>query len=706
MTAHNDMLTRIIEYYRKGNLKEAEKGCQKLLHKNPCNAEAHFLIGAVFNDTGRLSEAEAAYREAVKYKPDHAGAHQNLGALLHSSGRLDEAVTCYKKTLAVQPDNQAVEYNLAHACFAQKKHAMAVAHFRNILAANPGSHEVLFNLGRALSARGDLTEAIECYQQAINLKPDYTDALNNLGTLLMSRGRLSEAINSFGLAMKNTPDNPKLHFNMGVALKENGQYVHAADSFRQSLKLAPDFPKAYAELCRCNQTICEWRSTTFTTGKLLEITEDCLNTDAGSPVYPFDSLSLPFTAEILGKIASSHARTISMNAGVNDLGVNSRKTGKGARLRIGYVSQKFNNHAGAHLIASLFGLHDRNKFQIFAYSIGENDNSIYRQRIEQGCENFIDVAGQSFIDIAQRIHDNGINILIDLGVYNTHAMTEIFALRPAPVQVSYLGFPGTSGSDFYDYILTDRTVTPPDQQQWFSEKFAYLPNCYQVNDHQLEIQDEIPDRTACQLPEDAFVFCSFNNSYKIEPVMFDVWMNILTHVPNSVLWLLEHTRETTFNLCREAESRGIDSERLVFAGKKPKDLHLARHRHADLFLDTLIYNAHTTASDSLRVGVPVLTAPGTTFASRVAASLLKAVDLPEMVANNLTDYRDIAIQYATNKSFMKDIKDKLSSNIQSSPLFDTPSFARHLECAYKQMWNNHTSGNTALQITVSQGDKP
>jgi len=700
MTTDDNIFTRILDNYRKGNLEIAEADCRKLLREYPSNAEGHYLLGLILYNTGRLTEAEAAYRDVLKYKPGHVKACQNLGALLHLSGRLDAAAICYQKALAVQPDNQSIEYNLAHAYFAQQKYARAETHFRNVLAVNPGLHEVHFNMGRVLSALGNSTEAIQCYQQAINLKADYTDALNNMGTLLMSRGRYDEAINSFRHAMANAPDNPRLRYNMGIALKGNGQYAQAANSFREALNLDPDFSKAYAELCHCNQMVCEWRSNDYSTGMLVKYTKTCLGKQGESPVYPFDALSLPFTPEIQMRIAATHAGQIRRAAGPSDCFKDNSQTNKAPRLRIGYVSQKFNNHAGAHLIASLFSLHDRKKFEIFAYSIGADDNSTYRQRIMQGCDHFIDVAEENFTTIANRIHDDKINILVDLGVYNTFSRSEIFALRPAPVQVSYLGFPGTSGSDFYDYILTDRTVTPPDQQQWYTEKFVYLPHCYQVNDHLLDLPEQVPDRTACGLPDKGFVFCSFNNSYKIEPVMFDVWMNILARVPDSVLWLLAHSRETTTNLRREAGSRGIDSTRLVFAEKLPKELHLSRHRHAGLFLDTRVYNAHTTASDSLRVGVPVLTIPGATFASRVAASLLNAVNLPEMIATCAEEYADIAVKYSTDSQYMATIKTILSTNVNSSPLFDTPLYARHLEAAYRQMWDMYASGSGAQQVLV------
>ena len=409
-----------------------------------------------------------------------------------SLGKLDEAAACYRRALLANPDNYQIENNLAHA-YLEHQPARAERHFRKALELKPDFLDACFNLGISLIAQGKQTEAIKYFRQVLYLKPDHAGAHNNIGLILMAQGDNRGAINAFRNALIQAPDDPKLHFNLGTSLRENGQYTLAARSFGEALKLDPDFFKAYAELCRCNQIICNWHSKTCSIGKLIEITKSCLERQVESPIYPFDALSLPITPELQGKIAASHARTIARKAGTDNRFREKYRQISSSRLRIGYVSQKFNNHAGAHLIASLFGLHDRNKFEIFAYSIGADDNSSYRHRIRQGCDHFIDMAEDNFIDIARRIHEDEINILVDLGVYNTFSRTEIFALRPAPVQVSYLGYPGTSGADFYDYILTDRTVTPPDQQIWYTEKFAYLPNCYQVNDHLLKIPQEIPE---------------------------------------------------------------------------------------------------------------------------------------------------------------------------------------------------------------------
>ena len=687
-------------YLKNGDMDNALVSLQQAIKLDPNLAEAHYSSGVILQHAGNREAATEAYKLALKINPDYPEASCNLGALFHATGKLNDAIACYIRSLSVDPSNYRVENNLAHAYLAQQQHTLAEKHFRKVLLANPELHEAHFSLGITLNAQGKQSEALKCFRQTVHLKPDHTGAHNNIGTILIAKGDYEQAANAFRKASLFAPDNAKIHFNLGASLKESGHYTQAINSFHHALRLDEGFSKAYAELCRCNQIICKWDSDIYTTDKLVDLTKACLRNRTGSPVYPFDSLSLPFTPETLRDIASSHAGTICRNTSSNLRFMRTDHQTKGRRLRIGYVSQKFNNHAGAHLIASLFGLHNRENFEIFAYSIGHNDRSVYRQRIMQGCEHFIDIHHCNFTEAAQRISDDGINILVDLGVYNSFSRTEIFALRPAPIQVSYLGFPGTSGADFYDYILTDRTVTPPDQQQWYSESFVYLPTCYQVNDHLLRVPDQIPERSQCSLPDNVFVFCCFNNSYKIEPIIFEVWMRILSRVPDAVLWLLHHSPETTGNIRREAESNGISGARLIFAEKLPKDLHLARHKLAGLFLDTLIYNAHTTASDSLRVGVPVVTTPGLTFASRVASSLLKAVDLPEMITANLDEYEELAVKLATDNVLLSELREKLVTNVKFSPLFDTPLFARHLETAYEMMWERHSGGKPSDTITI------
>jgi predicted O-linked N-acetylglucosamine transferase (SPINDLY family) len=359
------------------------------------------------------------------------------------------------------------------------------------------------------------------------------------------------------------------------------------------------------------------------------------------------------------------------------------------KIRIGYYSADFHNHATAFLMAELFELHDKSKFEFYAFSFGPNINDDMRKRLSLSFHQFIDVTNTSDRDVAILSRQIGIDIAVDLKGYTQDSRANIFAKRCAPIQVSYLGYPGTMGVDYMDYIIADKVVIPEANQHFFTEKVVYLPNSYQVNDSKRVISDRVFSRNEVGIPENSFVFCCFNNNYKILPATFDIWMRILQSVPNSVLWLLDDNPTATSNLFKEAESRGVAGDRLIFAKRIRLDEHLARHRLADLFLDTLPYNAHTTTSDALWAGLPVLTCTGQSFASRVAASLLEAIGLPEMITHHAHDYEQKAIEIARNLPLLEQIKSKLASNRLSTPLFNTQLFTQHIEAAYSEMFQRY-----------------
>jgi predicted O-linked N-acetylglucosamine transferase (SPINDLY family) len=370
------------------------------------------------------------------------------------------------------------------------------------------------------------------------------------------------------------------------------------------------------------------------------------------------------------------------------------------RIRIAYVSADFHQHATSYLTAGMFECHDKSRFEITAISIGPDDNSEIRQRLKDSFDYFIDVTALSEDQIASRIRDSEIDIVVDLKGFTQDARTGVFAHRPAPIQVNYLGYPGTLGAKYIDYIIADRNVIPEDQQKFYSEKIVYMPNSYQVNDTKRLTADVIFTRPELGLPPTGFVFCCFNNNYKITPHVFDCWMRVLKQVEGGVLWLLEANAKAAGNLRREAAARGVNAERLIFARKRPLSEHLARYRLADLFLDTLPCNAHTTASDALWAGLPVLTCSGETFASRVAASLLHAIHLPQLATTTLEDYESLAIELAKHPNKLKEIKQKLADNRLTTPLFDTKLFTKHIEAAYTAMYERYRAGLAPDHIIV------
>jgi predicted O-linked N-acetylglucosamine transferase (SPINDLY family) len=359
------------------------------------------------------------------------------------------------------------------------------------------------------------------------------------------------------------------------------------------------------------------------------------------------------------------------------------------KIKIGYYSPDFREHPVAHLLIELLELHDKNQFELFGFYFGPPDSSKMHKRISSAFNQFIDVELKSDKDIALMSREMGIDIAVDLTGFTALARTDIFSYRAAPIQVNYLGYPGTTGAEYIDYIIADPIIIPTECQQYYSEKVVYLPNSYQVNDRQRSITNKVFTKDELGLPKDSFVFCCFNNNYKITPNTFDGWVRILKAVKGSVLWLLEDNPIAALNLRKEAQFRGLDPNRLVFAKRIDPSEHLARQRAADLFIDTLPYNAHTTASDALWVGLPVLTCMGESFASRVAASLLKAIELPELITTTQEQYEATAIELANNPEKFKDIKNKLERNRLTTALFDTPRFTKHIQTAYKQMYERY-----------------
>jgi predicted O-linked N-acetylglucosamine transferase (SPINDLY family) len=447
---------------------------------------------------------------------------------------------------------------------------------------------------------------------------------------------------------------------------------------------------------------CEWADYQTKIASIRKLTEDLLAEGAHTPLTPFNSLSLPLPPSLQLAIARNEANYI--KAGMAEI-----KRSQGFipvrrpvdRLRIGYVSADFRYHPTAHLMRSLFKIHDRRGFEIYGYALNKEDGSRYYSQIKADCDHFIDLTELSNAQAAQRIYEDGIHILVDLMGYTKYARTEIFALQPAPIQVSYLGFPGTLGADFIHYILADSTVLPAEQAEFFTEQPVYLPDCYQVNDRWQEIAETGISRADQGLPEKGFVFCCFNQANKLDPVMFAVWVRILKELPGSVLWLLLTRAEMQDNLRREAEAHGVAGERLIFAKHLPKDRHLERHRLADLFLDTRLYNAHTTASDALWAGLPVLTCRGQAFAARVGASLLQAVGLPQLITENLKEYHRLAIHLATQPQELLELRNRLLKNRLSTPLFDTERFVRHLEQGYRIMWARYQRAEEPQAIRVT-----
>jgi protein O-GlcNAc transferase len=681
-----------------GDLDGAAAEYRQALQLKPDYPEAHNNLGNVLHSQGELAGAIAEYREALRLRPDYLLARSNLGTALRGHGELAEAIVQYQEALRVHPESLQARNNLGMALVEQGDLTNGAIQFQKALQLESTCQEAHVNLAKAQHALGILPEAIAHYRAALQGAPDDAELHNDLGAALRDLGRPTDAIEQYREALRVKPAYPEAHHSLAIALQDAGDDSGAVEQYREAIRLRPDYALALGNLVYRLEHLCEWADIDL----LWEQTRNLLRFDPSSSIPPFTAVSMPSgPAEQLQWAQNWAAARLGHMARLRDELGFTFGSGPRHRLRIGYLSTDYHEHAVAYLVAELFELHDRNRFEVIAYSIGRDDTSPVRQRLVAGCDRFEDLRALSAVAAAEQIYHDGIDILIDLNGYTHGCRTEILALKPAPVQVNYLGYPGTMGAHFIDYIVTDRFVTPPEQQVFFSERFEYLPNTYLVNDRKRPIAERSPTRTECGLPQAGFVFCCFNSNYKLNAQIFDIWMRLLQAISGSVLWLRESHVWAATNLRREAENRGVDPDRLVFAEKRELPEHLARHRLADLFLDTLPYNAHATASDAFWAGLPVLTCAGETFAGRVAGSLLQAIGLQELITTSLEEYEAKALWLAQHPEEIHALKAKLAANRDTMPLFDTERYTRNLEAAYERMWQTFVaSSEIEARLTV------
>jgi protein O-GlcNAc transferase len=552
-----------------------------------------------------------------------------------------------------------------------------------------------------LHRSGQLAEAETIYRRILKGDPNHPDALHLLGVLASQAGRHDLAVRIIHQAIAISPNNAFYYINLGHVFKNLNQLEDAILCYENALGCQPDNPDALSQLVHLFQKTCAWQKLNGLSEELDVATKDALDSGTKPAESPYINVTRHADPNLNYLVSKSWADDIFMRISkINGSFYPGDRCRRKSKITVGYLSNDFRHHPMAHLTVALFGLHNRNEVKVYGYSYGINDGSCYRERIRRDCDKFVDLRHMSFVDAAKCIYEDQVDILVDLMGHTTGNRLEICALRPAPIQVSYLGFPGTSGADFFDYLITDKIVTPERHIPYYSEKIVYMPHCYQINDHTQGISRQRSRRKDFGLPEDKFVFGSFVQAHKIEPVMFDIWMNILRDVPESVLWLFSRHEMVANNLRQEAEKRGILTDRLIFADKLPKDEHLARHRLADLFLDTRIYNGHTSTSDALWAGVPVVALLGNHFASRVSASILTALGVPELITSSLEEYQTLAVRLAHRREALHDIRQKLISNRKTAPLFDTPRFVLNLEKAYKQMWDIYLNGEMPRHLEI------
>ena len=648
------------------------------------------------------------------------------------SGQTQEAERRLRRYLALAPDNVDALHYLGLVCHQLGRHGEAVAHITAAVARAPGSAFMHANLAEALRAAGDLGAAESAAREALRLGPDQPEVQFNLAMVLAGRRAHSVALEHALHILGIRPDWPEaltLAASQYIELNERGKAQELLDRARA---LQPDDAGILVLALRNRAWLCDWESAVNSPGAG-RVDEDAFaqmlarrlatpNKTALRNLNPIVTYEYPVAKHLRDAVTQSYAdvilektrgSTISRNTIKSDilegrdLSISAAPPGEpSARLRVGYVSADFHRHPTMHLMRSFFALHDRRRFEVFAYSIGEDDGSEYRREAIASVDHFIDIRGDTAHQSAERIASDRIDILVDLKGYTHEARPLIFALRPAPIRVAWLGYPASTGRGINDYIIVDRVVAPPEHQSHFGEQLVWMPHSYQVNDHHQIIASDTPARSDLGLPSTGFIFACFNHAYKIEPQMFAVWMRILCRTPGSVLWLYESNTSARANLERAASDRGVDPARLVFGGTLDKPRHLARLRQADLLLDTLWINAHTGASDALWAGVPVLTCPQDSFPSRVAASLVCAVGLPQLACADLQSYEETAVRLASNPRELTALRRHLDSEPAKLALFDTPRFTRNLERAFETMWQRHRAGEPPRSFAVVEKVDP
>jgi len=574
-----------------------------------------------------------------------------------------------------------------------KRFDEAFAAYGKALSIKPDSENAWLGRGNVFWGLKRYDEALVAYDKALSFKPDLAEAWLGRGNLFYDLKRYDEAFAAYDKALSLKPDLAKAWFGRGNLFYDLKRYDEAFAAYDKALSIKSDSGSVEGSRLQMKMHVCNWEQLDKEIGNLTN------SVRAGKAnCSPFVLLSLTDSPDDHLRCAQTW---VAANHPITAKSVWQDKVYKHDKIRLGYVSTDLRKHPIAYLTAELFELHDKKRFSVTAFSLGRDDNSDIRRRLVSSFDRFIDCHTLSDFDVAHAIADSEIDILVDLMGFTQDSRTNIFANRPAPIQVNYLGYPGTMGASYIDYIIGDKTLFTLANAAVYSEKLVQLPDSYWPNDRKLQISTKAFTRQEAGLPDGKFVFCCFNNSYKISPHTFGCWMRILKCVEGSALWLLAENQTAIANLKKEAESRSIDPARLVFANRVQLSDHLARHRLADLFLDTLPYNAHTTASDALWAGLPVLTQIGNAFAGRVAASLLNAIGLPELITHSREEYEALAIELALNGEKLKAIKEKLARNRLTTQLFDTSLYTKHLEAAYEAMYQRYKAGLPPDHIEIN-----
>ena len=692
-----DSNNAVLHFYLANIFEELEQFENSIIHHqiaieiNPKFYESFNNLGNVFNRHKKIGDAIKNYQNAIEINPNFPEAYNNLGNIYKDLGKFKIAIKNYKKALEINQDFAEAFYNLGTVQQKLRLLEDSIVSFNNAIKINNGFIEAHNSLGSSLNLLGHHFDAMDSCNRALSINPDYAEAYNIIGNIYKDQSKPNNAIRSYKKAITLKSNYAEAHSNLGSIYRDRKQIEKALLYFEKAHSLKPDMSFILGDILQIKMRLCKWDNLS---NQLIELRSRITNNE--KVVSPFSLLGLiddPKLQKKASEIYANYYYPKSDNLPNISVYPNHKK------IRIGYFSADFKKHPVATLTAELYEMHDRKHFEVHAFSFGNDTNDEMNLRIKSGVDYFHDVKKTSLKDLVLLSRSCEIDIAIDLGGFTKKARTEVFAMSVAPIQLSYIGYLGTLGANYYDYLIADQIMIPKDYQKYFLEKIIYLPS-FQVNDSKEKQPDIVLTRAEIGLPKDSFVFCCFNNTYKITPAVLDLWTPILKSVTDSVLLLVADNEIAKSNLIKEFNQRGIGASRLIFGGRLERPEYLARYRLADLFLDTNPYNAGTTASDALRMGLPVLTLLGKAYPSRMAASIVNAVNLPELITNSEKEYVSLAIELANDQERLMNLKEKLVRNLSKAPLFNTKEFTKNLETAYINIYERHLQGQEPDHVIV------
>ncbi|OIN00733.1 hypothetical protein A9236_05845 [Polynucleobacter sp. QLW-P1DATA-2] len=659
---------------------------------DPMNGPGYLNMGLANKEEKDFDSALTYFDKAIEISPSYAEAWCNKGSTLNALKRYEEALTYFDKAIEISPSYAEAWCNKGSTLNALKRYEEALTYFDKAIECAPNNAEAWCNKGASLTYLSRINEALSHFDKAIEIDSDYVEAWCNKGAAYMDQDQANEALVCVNKALDLNPLYAEAWNNKGIILNKLKRLGEGLDAFEKALSLNPNLEFLAGTLLQSRLQVCEWKSFLMQRDNLCDQIKLGLKS-----VHPFPSLAICPTEDNHLQAAKIWSRDkCPPNFSLGPI----KKRDKNSKIRLGYFSADFINHPVAALTVELFELHNKFQFEIFAFALKPSDGSALRHRLDSAFDRVIDVHGMNDKAIAELSRELNIDIAIDLGGFTAESRPGIFAYRAAPIQLSYIGYLGSMGVEYMDYLIADPTIIPPESLQYYSEKIIYLPS-YQANDRKREISKKKFTRADLGLPKEGFIFCCFNHNYKFNPIIFDSWMRILNAVDKSVLFLYADNLLAKENLRSEAVTRGINPERLIFGARIPAAEYLARYQVCDLFLDTLPYNAGTTASDALWAGLPVITRVGQSFAGRMAASLLNAIDMAELITYSQEEYETLAIELATRPDKIKEINEKLKKNRLTTPLFNAPLFTEKLETAYLNIYRRYQSDLALEHIHIS-----